>query len=95
MAHIVQQKSFAVSGALPVKSAYEKEAAAMREQTRRLHRSSTNRMLAGVCGGLGEYLDIDPMLLRIVTLALILPFHIFVVLAYFALVLLLPTDNQL
>ncbi len=28
-------------------------------------RRSTNKMLAGVCGGLGEYFGIDPTLIRI------------------------------
>ena len=32
---------------------------------RRVYRSPTNRVIAGVCGGLGEYLRIDPVLLRI------------------------------
>lgn len=33
--------------------------------SRRLVRSSQKKMLAGVCGGLGQYLGIDPTLLRI------------------------------
>ena len=32
--------------------------------TRKLKRSSSNSMLAGVCGGLAEYLDLDPTLVR-------------------------------
>lgn len=35
----------------------------MAEKT--LHKSSTNRVLAGVCGGLGEYFDVDPTLVRV------------------------------
>ena len=31
----------------------------------KLYRSKTNRKLAGVCGGLGEYFDIDPVIVRI------------------------------
>ncbi|HUV15028.1 MAG TPA: PspC domain-containing protein [Pelolinea sp.] len=31
----------------------------------RLYRSETNRVLAGVCGGLGEFLGIDPVFIRI------------------------------
>ena len=27
---------------------------------KRLYRSVSNRMLSGVCGGIGEYFDIDP-----------------------------------
>ncbi len=32
---------------------------------KRLYRSESNRVLAGVCGGLGEYLGIDPIFIRI------------------------------
>jgi phage shock protein C len=32
---------------------------------RRLTRSRTDRVVAGVCGGLGEYLGVDPVLVRI------------------------------
>lgn len=32
---------------------------------KRLTRSTTDRMIAGVCGGLGEYLNIDPTLIRL------------------------------
>jgi phage shock protein C len=35
---------------------------------RKLYRSSTNRLIAGVCGGLGEYFKIDPILFRILFL---------------------------
>jgi phage shock protein C len=31
-----------------------------------LKRSRTNRMIAGVCGGIGEYLDIDPNVIRLI-----------------------------
>ncbi len=30
-----------------------------------LYRSRTNRLVAGVCGGFGEYLEIDPTLIRL------------------------------
>ena len=36
----------------------------------RLHRSTTDRMLGGVCGGLAESLNIDVTLLRIAVVAL-------------------------
>lgn len=32
---------------------------------RKLNRSRTNRMLGGVCGGLGEYLSLDPTVVRL------------------------------
>jgi phage shock protein C len=32
---------------------------------RKLYRNNTDRMIAGVCGGLGEYLNVDPTLIRL------------------------------
>ncbi|MEN6343241.1 MAG: PspC domain-containing protein [Methanospirillum sp.] len=31
-----------------------------------LKRSRTDRMVAGVCGGIGEYLEIDPNVIRLI-----------------------------
>jgi phage shock protein C len=39
---------------------------------RKLERSRTDSRLAGVCGGLGEYLGIDPTLVRLVFVLLTL-----------------------
>ena len=36
----------------------------MSSATRPLHRSTKNRMIAGVLGGLAEYFDLDPTLVR-------------------------------
>lgn len=36
----------------------------------RLTRSSTDKIIAGVCGGLAEYLEIDPVLVRLAFLVL-------------------------
>lgn len=33
---------------------------------KRLKRSRKNRMIAGVCGGIAEYFDVDPSIVRIV-----------------------------
>ena len=38
----------------------------MNGSTRRLRRSRTEKVLGGVCGGLGVYFGIDPVILRIV-----------------------------
>jgi len=32
---------------------------------KRLYRSKNNRVIAGVCGGIGEYFNIDPTLIRL------------------------------
>lgn len=39
---------------------------------KRLYRSIRNKKIAGVCGGLGDYFDIDPTIIRLAWLALIL-----------------------
>ena len=38
----------------------------MTDDAKRLYRSSDNAMLAGVCGGIGEYIGIDPTLIRLI-----------------------------
>ena len=39
---------------------------------KKLYRSSTNKVTAGIIGGLGEYWDIDPVVLRLAFVFLIL-----------------------
>lgn len=39
---------------------------------RRLTRSTTDRMIGGVCGGLANYLGVDPTLVRIIFVVLML-----------------------
>ena len=59
---------------------------------RKLARSQTNSRIAGVCGGLGEYLDVDPTLIRLIFVLLV----IYVghgVLLYFILWLLMPLQE--
>jgi phage shock protein PspC (stress-responsive transcriptional regulator) len=38
---------------------------------KRLYRSKTEKKFGGICGGLGEYLDLDPTIIRLVILVLI------------------------
>lgn len=39
-------------------------------EPRRLYKSRTNRVLFGVCGGIGEYFNVDPTLIRLIMLLL-------------------------
>ena len=43
------------------------------DASRKLYRSTSNRQLAEVCGGLAEYFNLDPTLIRVlfVTLAVL------------------------
>ena len=40
------------------------------EEPRKLYRSRSQRMIAGVCGGLADYFDIDATLVRVLFLLL-------------------------
>ncbi len=37
---------------------------------KRLYRSNTDKMIAGICGGLAQYLGVDPTIVRLVFLLL-------------------------
>ena len=38
---------------------------------KKLYRSTDYRAIAGVCGGLGEYFNIDPIIFRMIFIALL------------------------
>lgn len=40
-------------------------------ETKRLYKSTTNRVLCGVCGGIGEYFNVDPTIIRLLFILLI------------------------
>ena len=39
---------------------------------KRLYRSKYDKKIAGICGGLGQYFDIDPTLVRLGAIVLVL-----------------------
>jgi phage shock protein C len=39
---------------------------------RKLYRSRGNKMIAGICGGLAEYFDADPTVVRLIMALLVL-----------------------
>jgi phage shock protein C len=65
----------------------------MTTEYKRLYRSRTDRMIAGVCGGLGEYFGIDPTLVRLLFVFAAL-FYGPGVLAYLILMLVVPEEPQ-
>jgi phage shock protein C len=40
--------------------------------TKKLYRSREDRWVAGVCGGLAKYVDVDPIVIRLIALILVL-----------------------
>lgn len=61
---------------------------------RRLLRSTTDRRIAGVCGGLAKYTNTDPTVVRILFLLSII-FGGFGIWAYLIVWLIAPEDNRL
>ena len=62
---------------------------------RRLTRSNRDKMIAGVCGGLAEYLDMDPTVVRVLyVLVSILSAAFPGILAYVVLMFLMPPPEQ-
>ncbi len=60
---------------------------------RRLTRSTSNRMIAGVCAGLGDYFGIDPTIIRLLTvLAFFTGFH-GIVLVYIIMAIVVPEQT--
>ena len=62
---------------------------------RRLTRSNRNKMIAGVCGGLAEYLNMDPTVVRVLyVLVSILSAAFPGVIAYIILMFLMPPPDE-
>ena len=67
----------------------------MSTQYKKLYRSRENRMLGGVCGGLGEYFDIDPTLVRLLFVAgALLGIPGALALVYLAMLIIVPQEES-
>jgi phage shock protein PspC (stress-responsive transcriptional regulator) len=55
-----------------------------------LTRSKSNRMIAGVCAGLGDYLNIDPTIIRLLFVLGFFTFHGAIVLIYLIMAIVTP-----
>lgn len=58
---------------------------------KRLHRSRDKKVVAGIAGGLGDYLDIDPVIIRIV-IVLITIFHGVGLIVYIIMWIVIPEE---
>ena len=62
-------------------------------QYKQLTRSRSNRMIAGVCAGLAEYLNLDPTIVRLLfVLGFFLGLHAGIVLAYLIMAIVTPEE---
>ncbi len=62
---------------------------------KKLYRSTSNKKIAGICGGIGEMLDADPTIVRLIIVVLaiatgIIPFLVGYLLAWW----IVPEGNQ-
>ena len=61
---------------------------------KRLYRSSDNRIFAGVIGGLGEYFEVDPVILRLCFVFLLLITAVIPgIIAYVAAIFIVPEKS--
>ncbi len=61
---------------------------------KRLYRSSTNKRIAGVCGGIAEYFSIDPVIIRVILVVVIVSGGAGI-LIYIILWIVLPYDYEI
>lgn len=64
----------------------------MAESGHKLRRSRRRRIIAGVCGGLGEFFGLSPWIFRIVFLFLAMPGGLPGVLPYLILWIIIPSE---
>ena len=62
-------------------------------EMKRFYRSRSERMVAGICGGLGKFLGIDPTLIRLVAVLVALTWP-FALVVYFITMLIVPEEPQ-
>lgn len=62
---------------------------------KKLYRSETDKKIAGVCGGLGEYFDVDPVIFRVIFVVLLLPGGLPGLLPYLILWFIIPTESEI
>jgi len=62
---------------------------------KKLYRSTTNRFIAGVFGGLGEYFNIDPTILRLIFIVLLIPSFMTFAIIYLLAAVIIPKDVEI
>jgi phage shock protein PspC (stress-responsive transcriptional regulator) len=62
---------------------------------KRLYRSLADRKLAGICGGLGDYLEVDSTLIRVGWVLIACLSGGIGLLAYLVLILIIPNEDEI
>ena len=61
---------------------------------KRLYKSSRNKKICGVCGGIAEYLNMDPTVIRLITVIIALAWGSGIIL-YIIMAFVMPYDNEI
>lgn len=61
---------------------------------RRLYRSRENRMIAGVCGGIAEYFNLDPTMIRLAAAILLVVTNVPIFIAYIICAIVIPEGKN-
>jgi len=66
----------------------------MAQKTKRLYRSEKDRMIGGVCAGIAEHFNMDPVLIRIIAVILLIVYGASFF-AYLLLWIIVPNKSEL
>jgi phage shock protein C len=61
---------------------------------KRLYRSRKNKVIMGLCGGIGDYFNVDPTLVRIIFIILEFMTAGLLIVAYFIVGLIVPKEPE-
>jgi phage shock protein C len=73
---------------------HRKECNIMNTNYKQLTRSTSNRMIAGVCAGLGEYLGIDPTIVRLLAVLAFFTGFGGIAIVYLVMAIVVPEQTQ-
>ena len=64
-------------------------------EPKKLYRSSQQKLIFGVCGGLGEYFNIDPVLVRLICILIAIPTGFIIMLVIYLIAgVIMPKDTD-
>ncbi|MBP2078931.1 PspC domain-containing protein [Oceanobacillus polygoni] len=62
---------------------------------KKLYRSTSNRMVGGVLGGIGAYFNVDATILRLAFILLLIPSFMTFAVAYLIAMIIVPKDVEI
>lgn len=63
-------------------------------EPKRLYRSSKDRVVAGICGGIAEYFNIDPVIVRLLFVSFLFASLGTAVVIYIVAIVIVPNQHQ-